>query len=76
MLVLTRRVGESIRVGDGIVVTVVNMGQGKVRIGIQAPPETMILREELLDRNASPPLLMNGPGTDATRTSPSIGLNR
>lgn len=71
MLVLTRRVGESIRVGDGIVVTVVQMGPGKVRIGIEAPPETVILREELVDRNAPKcmPLVLGGAESVAAERS-------
>jgi carbon storage regulator len=52
MLVLTRRVSESIRIGDDVVVTVVQIAPGKVRIGIEAPPGCMILREELIDRAA------------------------
>lgn len=54
MLVLTRRVGESIRIGDGITVTLVQMAPGKVRIGIEAPPEMTILREELVQQPAAP----------------------
>lgn len=53
MLVLTRRVGESIRIGNDIVVTLVQMGPGKVRIGIEAPDSTTILREELV-KGATP----------------------
>jgi carbon storage regulator len=62
MLVLTRRVGESIRVGNDVVVTLVQMAPGKVRIGIEAPPNTLILREELVDHKpAVPPLgISNG----------------
>jgi carbon storage regulator len=53
MLVLTRRVSESIRIGDDVVITVVQIAPGKVRIGIEAPPGCMILREELIDRAAA-----------------------
>jgi len=49
MLVLTRRIGESIRIGDDIIVTLVQIGPGKVRLGIEAAPDVVILREELLD---------------------------
>lgn len=52
MLVLTRRVGESIRIGDDITVTLVQIGPGKVRLGIQAAPDVVILREELIDPTA------------------------
>jgi len=51
MLVLTRRIGESIRIGDDIIVTLVQIGPGKVRLGIEAAPEVVILREELVDKS-------------------------
>jgi carbon storage regulator len=47
MLVLTRRPGESIIIGDGIKLTVVNVGPGRVKIGIVAPPNVRIDREEI-----------------------------
>jgi carbon storage regulator len=50
MLVLTRKVGERIQVGDSIVVTVVRVQNDKVRIGIEAPAEVAIVREEVLER--------------------------
>ena len=48
MLVLTRKVGEQILIGDGIAVTVVKISHGGVRIGIEAPPDTSVVRAELL----------------------------
>jgi carbon storage regulator len=47
MLVLSRREGERIHIGDSIVVTVVRAGGDKVRIGIEAPENVLILRGEL-----------------------------
>ncbi|MEX0936663.1 MAG: carbon storage regulator [Pirellulales bacterium] len=47
MLVLSRKVGERILIGDKIAVTVVRVAQGGVRIGIEAPPEWPVIREEL-----------------------------
>jgi len=47
MLVLTRKVGERIVIGDSIVVTVLEASKNKVRIGILAPSDVPILREEL-----------------------------
>ena len=47
MLVLSRKVGERILIGDDIAVTVVRLVQGGVRIGIEAPAETPVVREEL-----------------------------
>jgi carbon storage regulator len=52
MLVLTRRVGEEIVVGDGIRVTVVAIKRGTIRLGITAPPSVTVLRQELLTRQA------------------------
>lgn len=47
MLVLTRRAGESITIGDNIVVTVVMVSGGQVRVGISAPRSVPVLREEI-----------------------------
>jgi carbon storage regulator len=47
VLVLTRKTGERILIGDKIAVTVVKIGHGGVRIGIEAPPEMAVVREEL-----------------------------
>jgi carbon storage regulator CsrA len=47
MLVLSRKVGESILIGDSIVVTVVRLGQAGARVGIEAPPDMTVIREEL-----------------------------
>lgn len=52
MLVLTRRPGEQIVIGDGIRVTVVSLGPGRVKIGIEAPPNVRIDRQEIHDRIA------------------------
>jgi carbon storage regulator len=48
MLVLTRRPGESITIGDDIVVTVVTTAGGQVRLGITAPQNVRVMREEIL----------------------------
>ena len=50
MLVLTRRQGESIIIGEGIKLTVVSVGPGRVKIGITAPPDVRIDREEIHTR--------------------------
>ncbi len=47
MLVLSRKVGQKILIGDKISVTVVRVGQGGVRIGVEAPDELEVVREEL-----------------------------
>jgi carbon storage regulator len=50
MLTLTRREGESIAIGDDIEITIVDVGRGKVRVGIVAPRHLAILRSEVLGR--------------------------
>ncbi len=49
MLVLSRKQNERIRVGDSVVVTVVRVSGDKVRIGIDAPADVRVLRDELDD---------------------------
>jgi carbon storage regulator len=50
MLVLTRKVGESIVIEGGITVTVISIDRGKIRLGITAPPEVRVDREEVYQR--------------------------
>ena len=47
MLVLSRKPGEKILVGDNVVITIVRIGPNTVRIGIEAPRDMKIVREEL-----------------------------
>ena len=47
MLVLSRKVGDRILIGDDITITVVKVGGGSVRIGIDAPPHLPVVRREL-----------------------------
>ena len=47
MLVLSRKEGERIRLGDSIVITVVGVTGDKVRVGVEAPNSVVVLREEL-----------------------------
>ncbi len=49
MLVLTRKKGETIQIGDSIVIKVITTGRGKVKIGIEAPQATRVLRGELVE---------------------------
>lgn len=50
MLVLTRKVGEGIIIGDDIKVTIVELKGGGVRIGIDAPREMKVHRQEVFDK--------------------------
>ena len=47
MLVLSRKEGQRIRLGDSIVITVVGVTGDKVRVGVEAPDSVVVLREEL-----------------------------
>ena len=57
MLVLSRRASERIRLGDSIVVTVVRVDGDRVRLGIEAPSDVLILRDELERRGNSVPFI-------------------
>jgi len=62
MLVLSRKPGERILIGDDITVTIVRIGPNNVRVGIEAPRELNIVREELCTKeNAS-----SSSGTEGT----------
>ncbi len=47
MLVLTRKKGETIQIGDSIVIKVISTGRGKTKLGIEAPATVRVLRGEL-----------------------------
>ena len=50
MLILTRRFGESLMIGDSVKVTVLGVKRGQVSVGINAPREIEVHREEVYDR--------------------------
>jgi carbon storage regulator len=50
MLILTRRAGESLRIGDDVEVTVMAVNGSQVRIGIKAPRSVAVDREEIAER--------------------------
>lgn len=48
MLVLSRKLGEKIFIGENICITIVDIDRGKIRLGIEAPRDVAIYRQELL----------------------------
>jgi carbon storage regulator len=50
MLILTRRVGETLMVGDDVTVTVLGVKGNQVRIGVNAPKDVAVHREEIYER--------------------------
>ena len=61
MLILTRRVGESVVIGEDVTVTVLGVKGNQVRIGINAPKTVAVHREEIFER------IKNGQGADGAR---------
>jgi carbon storage regulator len=60
MLVLSRKLGEKIYISDNICITIVDIDRGKIRLGIEAPRDVPIFRQELLEKkdgNAATPIL-------------------
>lgn len=55
MLVLTRRSGEAVHIGDDIVVRVLGVNGNQVRLGFDVPKEINVVREELLKKEAKAP---------------------
>jgi carbon storage regulator len=54
MLVLSRKLGEKIYIGENICITVVDIDRGKIRLGIEAPRNVPIYRQELLPLATAP----------------------
>jgi carbon storage regulator len=55
MLVLSRKLGEKIFIGENICITVVDIDRGKIRLGIEAPRDVPIYRQELLPLKGDAP---------------------
>jgi carbon storage regulator len=65
VLILTRRVGESIRIGDDVSISVLRIKGNQVRIGVDAPKSLAVRRDELEQRDAAAIDAAGTPTTDA-----------
>ena len=77
MLVLTRKIGESIRIGSDVTVQVLAVRGGQVRLGLAAPPEVRIFREEVFraieEHNQRARLASEDPLRDAATVWEEVG---
>lgn len=76
MLVLSRQRDESIIIGDNIVITVVDIRGDKVRLGIQAPTEIPVHRQEVYEAIQRENLRASGLDPDDAPPTPKPGPNR
>ncbi len=73
MLILTRKIGESIIIGDDITIKVVETGKNSIRIGIDAPKEISVLRQEVYESIQQANILSSqGMKTDITKAAKLI----
>ena len=70
MLILTRRVGESVVIGEDVTVTVLGVKGNQVRIGINAPKNVAVHREEIFER------IKSGRGADGAANSDEPAATR
>ncbi len=74
MLILTRKIGESIIIGDDIIIKVVETGKNSIRIGIDAPKEVIVLRQEIFESIQQENILSSqGDKFDITNAAKLIG---
>ena len=65
MLILTRRIGETLMIGDDVSITVIGVKGNQVRIGIDAPRDVAVHREEIFNRIKSDQLKLVEPEKNA-----------
>lgn len=68
MLILTRRISESVIIGDDVKVTVLGVNGNQIRIGIEAPKDVSIHREEIYERIQKEKLVQSQSNADSEKT--------
>jgi carbon storage regulator len=72
MLVLSRKESQRIRLGDSIVITIVKISGDKVRVGIEAPNNVLVLRDELETRDPAAPVAAIEQGTQGVAPTKAV----
>jgi carbon storage regulator len=74
MLILTRRVGETVMIGEDVTVTVLGVKGNQVRIGVNAPREVAVHREEIFERIKREEAGETPPGDEDSMTAGEPGF--
>ena len=74
MLILTRRIGESVRIGEDVTVTVLEVKGHLVRLGVNAPKSIAVHREEIFQRIAAETAVTKCPETAAVPELPGVRM--
>lgn len=75
MLILTRRIGENVRIGEDVSVTVLNVKGNQVRLGVNAPKSVAVHREEIFQRIALNTRVAESPPETAAPMRPTIKID-
>jgi carbon storage regulator len=76
MLVLTRHLNQSLQVGESVTLKILSINNGNVRFGIEAPPDVVILREELAHRMNTPSVKSSVVSEKKKQTQPQVTYKR
>lgn len=77
MLILTRKLGERITIGDDIIITLLEIKGSQVKLGIKAPKSVSIHRQEIYERIREENLTSSGiAASDLSKATSLLGINR